>query len=78
MDGVFHATYVIARMHQTLNRLLQSGVLDAGQTELARKDLALHRKNFEAGDVVIHEGGRLTEIGRDAIESAREYMAACP
>ena len=76
MDGVFHATYVIARMHQTLNRLLKSAVLDADQAELAKGDLALHRKNFEAGDLVIHEGGRLTEIGRQAIESAREYMAA--
>lgn len=76
MDGVFHATYVIARMHQTLNRLLESAVLDADQAELAKRDLALHRKNFEAGDLVIHEGGRLTEIGRQAIKSAREYMAA--
>ena len=27
MDGIVHATYVIARMHQTLDRLLASGVL---------------------------------------------------
>jgi HEXXH motif-containing protein len=76
MDGVFHATYVIARMHQTLSRLLESAVLDADQAELAKRDLALHRKNFEAGDLVIHQGGRLTEVGHQAIESAREYMAA--
>ena len=25
MDGVFHATYVVARMHQTLTRLLEFG-----------------------------------------------------
>jgi hypothetical protein len=76
MDGVFHATYVIARMHQTLSRLMASGILDAEQNEMARKDLALHQKNFDAGDAVIREGGRLTEIGRDAIQSAREYMAS--
>jgi len=28
MDGVFHATYVVARMHQTLSRLLAVNVLD--------------------------------------------------
>ena len=28
MDGVFHATYVVARMHQTLTRLLEANVLD--------------------------------------------------
>jgi HEXXH motif-containing protein len=75
MDGVFHATYVVARMHQTLSRLLESGVLDAEQTELAIKDLAAHRKNFEAGDAVVREGARLTHVGRQAIEAARHYMA---
>ena len=27
MDGVVHATYVIARMHYTMERLLESGLL---------------------------------------------------
>lgn len=76
MDGVFHATYVVARMHQTLTRLLQAGVLDSQQTTAAENDLALHRKNFEAGDAVIRTGARLTNIGRQAIEAARQYMAS--
>jgi hypothetical protein len=75
MDGVFHATYVVARMHQTLSRLLASGVLDDGQIEFARADLAQHRRNFDVGDSVVREGGRLTAVGREAIEAAREYMA---
>lgn len=76
MDGVFHATYVVARMHQTLVRLLEAGVLDQEQTEAARKDLAIHRRNFEVGDAVVQEGARLTDVGRQAIEAAREYMAS--
>ena len=76
MDGVFHATYVVARMHQTLVRLLEAGVLDQEQAEAARKDLAIHRRNFEAGDAVVREGARLTDVGREAIEAAREYMAS--
>lgn len=76
MDGVFHATYVIARMHQTLSRLLETGVLHGRQVEAARTDLDLHRRNFEAGNQVVLEGARLTEVGRHAIEAAREYMAA--
>ena len=75
MDGVFHATYVIARMHQTLSRLLASGVLNEEQSKLAQNDLLLHRKNFAIGDSVIREGARLTSVGRDAIEAARAYMA---
>lgn len=76
MDGVFHATYVVARMHQTLTRLLQSGALTAEQTDLALKDLEAHRRNFAAGDQVVREGARLTPLGSEVIESARAYMAA--
>jgi HEXXH motif-containing protein len=76
MDGVFHATYVIARMHQTLGRLLDAGVLDAEAREAALADLETHRRNFAAGDQIIREGGRLTDIGEQAIAAARAHMAA--
>jgi hypothetical protein len=76
MDGVMHATYVVARMHQTLSRLLASGLLDEEQEAAARKDLVLHGRNFEAGDQTIREGARLTRTGRQAIEAARAYMAS--
>lgn len=76
MDGVFHATYVVARMHQTLTRLLASGVLDAAQTTAAQADIAAHARNFAIGDAVVREGARLTKVGREAIEAAREYMAS--
>ena len=76
MDGVFHATYVVARMHQTLIRLLASGVLNADQTAAAQADLAAHARNFAIGDAVVREGGRLTEVGRATIEAARDYMAS--
>lgn len=74
MDGVFHATYVIARMHQTLGHLLDSGVLDESQRAAALADLAAHRRNFDAGDQVIRESGRLTPLGAEVIASARAYM----
>ena len=75
MDGVFHATYVVARMHQTVSRLLQNGVIEETAMDGALADLAAHQRNFAAGDQVIREGARLTPIGADLIESARAYMA---
>ena len=77
MDGVFHATYVVARMHQTVSRLLDAGVIDAAAMDAALTDLAAHRRNFAAGDQVIREGGRLTPLGAEVIETARAYMAGC-
>ncbi|MEO7635006.1 MAG: HEXXH motif-containing putative peptide modification protein [Sphingomicrobium sp.] len=77
MDGVFHATYVVARMHQTVSRLLEAGVIDDESMPGALADLAAHRRNFAAGDQVIRDGGRLTPLGTEVIESARSYMAGC-
>ena len=76
MDGVVHATYVVARMHQTLSRLLEAGVVEEFERDAAIEDLAAHRRNFESGDQVIRNGGRLTSLGTEVIESARTYMAA--
>jgi HEXXH motif-containing protein len=76
MDGVVHATYVVARMHQTLSRLLESGAVDQGDIAAAQKDLVAHRRNFQSGDEVIRASARLTEVGRAAMEAARTYMAA--
>ena len=75
MDGVFHATYVVARMHQTVSRLLAAGVIGDDAMDGALADLAAHRRNFAAGDQVIRDGGRLTPLGTELIESARAYMA---
>lgn len=75
MDGVFHATYVVARMHQTVSRLLEAGVIDEAAMDAALTDQAAHRRNFAAGDQVIREGGRLTPLGAEVIETARAYMA---
>ena len=76
MDGVVHATYVTARMHQTVCRLLAADVLDAEQVEAAGKDVELHRRNFDSGDAVVKSGAKLTPLGREIMESARAYMAA--
>lgn len=76
MDGVFHATYVVARMHQTLSRLLEAGVVPESEMEAALADLKAHRRNFDAGDQVIRGSGKLTALGAEVIETARAYMAA--
>jgi HEXXH motif-containing protein len=76
MDGIVHATYVVARMHQTLERLVSADVLSESQTQAALADLDAHVRNFEAGDAVIRQSGRLTALGAEVIDSARAHMAA--
>jgi HEXXH motif-containing protein len=75
MDGIIHATYVVARMHQTMSRLLDSGLLDPEQAEAASEYLKSHEESFEGGDREIRQFAALTPIGTGVTEAARAYMA---
>lgn len=75
MDGVVHAAYVTARMHQTVERLLESGVLDDKQREAAESDLHIHQRNFASADEVVRSAALLTPVGQDAMAAARAQMA---
>jgi hypothetical protein len=75
MDGIFHATYVSARMHWTMSFLLDSGALDDDEVELARAARATDARNFADGDRVLREHAALSRHGAELIEGAREWMA---
>lgn len=75
MDGIYHATYVSARMHWAMSQLLCSPTLTA--EERTEVNLALQRdaENFDAGDEVVQRHGVLSQTGRAVIEEARRYMS---
>jgi hypothetical protein len=75
MDGIVHATYVTARMHRLVARLLQAGVLDGATTAEARASLTTHRRAFAEGIDVVDRHARLTERGHAVMAGARAYMA---
>lgn len=76
MDGIYHATFVSARMHWALDQLLKSGALDVAGRERALKANALNVSNFRSGHAVVEEHGRLTTLGRRLMEGASAYMAS--
>jgi HEXXH motif-containing protein len=71
MDGIVHATFVTARMHGTLARLLASGALDADQAEEARADMASHAAGLAAGLQEVERHALLTDLGRSVMDAAR-------
>lgn len=75
MDGIYHATFVSARMHLAMGRLLESGQLDDESHAATVAAMEADRRNFEAGDSVIREHAVLTPLGRELMEGARQYMA---
>ncbi|MEO6269956.1 MAG: HEXXH motif-containing putative peptide modification protein [Lautropia sp.] len=74
MDGIYHATFVSARMHWAMSRLLESGAADAHRAAIATAREA-DRRNFEAGESVVARHGQLTRLGREVMDGARRYMA---
>jgi HEXXH motif-containing protein len=76
MDGVYHATFVSARMHWTMSRVIDSGLLTAEELALAKISLAHDRRSFESGYETVARHGRLTETGRTAMDAAISYMRA--
>ncbi len=76
MDGIYHATFVTARMHRAVKGLIQSGILSAAQKEIAEKDLIDNARLFASGIETVDRFGKLTPLGKTVMQGAKAYMAA--
>jgi len=76
MDGIYHATFVTARMHRAVRQLLESGVLPTAMQKKAREELAENRRLFDKGIKVVREHGKLTSLGETLMLGAENYMAS--
>lgn len=74
MDGIFHATFVSARMAWAMEELAESGVLSDEERERALAAAAVDRENFAKGMGVVDAHGVLSETGRAVIEAARDWV----
>jgi len=76
MDGIYHATFVSARMHLAMSRLLASGALDPSAHAGLVAAIEANERNFRSGDEIVRAHADLTPLGRELIEGARSYMSA--
>lgn len=77
MDGIYHATFVSARMHWAMSRLIGSGLLDAAGCAEASRACDEDVENFWSGYDVVRSHGRLTSTGKAVMQSALCYMESC-
>ena len=73
MDGIYHATFVSARMHWAMSRLSLGAILCSEERERARAAADADLINFDAGYEVVAEHGRLTPLGRGLMSAAKAY-----
>ena len=76
MDGIYHATFVSARMALAMETLAESGVLTDEEREQALDAAAKDRENFASGDGVVREHGDLTDSGAQIMANARAWIEA--
>ncbi len=74
MDGIYHATFVSARMHWAMTRLARSDLLTDEERTVASQAAAADLRNFDAGHGVVAAHGRLTSTGRGLMAAAARYM----
>lgn len=76
MDGIYHATFVSARMAWAMEGLAASGLLSPVEREAALAAAATDRVNFAKGIAVIDTHGDLTPTGQEIIDNARDWVMA--
>lgn len=74
MDGIYHATYVSARMHWVLDQMIQSNTLSPDEAALATQKRAADQRNFFDGLQVVEAHGALTKTGAELMSAAKHYM----
>jgi hypothetical protein len=74
LDGIFHATYVSARMYYAHSHLIESGVLSKSEEAEARNALAASCTAFSDGFETLNNYASLTPLGRRVMDAARSYM----
>lgn len=74
MDGIYHATFVSARMHWAMAQLIRSGRLDDAACAAAESARLEDARNFWAGHEVVTRHGQLTRTGAQVMQEALGYM----
>jgi hypothetical protein len=74
MDGIYHATFVSARMHWAMSRLLGSDRLSPEEIALVAASREADRRSFWSGFETVRKHAKLSETGRELMASACDYM----
>ena len=78
MDGIYHATFVSARMHWAMSRLIESGLLDTRASDMAGQARLEDQRNFYDGYRTVAAHAQLSATGKQVIAGAKAYMdSAC-
>ena len=76
LEGIYHATFVSARMFRAMKQLAVSGILSAEDQQHAVTEAARDKKAFLDGAATLERHGDFTPTGRAILESAQHFVAS--
>jgi hypothetical protein len=76
LEGIFHATFVLARIVYGMEAMRSSGRLSSREQAVAAEIVETSRPRFFDGLATLRRHATLTARGRVALEDAETYMAA--
>ncbi len=74
LDGIAHATFVLARMTYCVEALLKSGLLAPAERDEAEEALVRNRRDYADGASVVQAHAILTDAGARMLDAAAAYM----
>ena len=74
LEGIYHATFVSARMYRSIKSILEHGSLTPELQTQARTDLEADARCFVQGCETIRRHGQLTPIGDLILQNVSRYM----
>jgi len=74
MDGIFHATFVSARMHYAIDEASKSSILNDEQRRECEKLKTASAKAFFDGYSTVAKEGSLSSTGKQVMQNAYNYM----
>jgi hypothetical protein len=78
LEGIYHATFVLARMHRALHHLLEAPGLAPGEKDKMVKELGREARAFNDGLATLRKHAHLTDCGAAILDGAAAYMEAAP
>lgn len=75
MEGLAHATYVLARMHHTISALRTTGELTADEEKEAGESLKYYASCYAEGLEVVQRHAHFDDVGARLFDGAVRYMA---
>jgi HEXXH motif-containing protein len=74
LDGIFHATFVTARVHHTLDTLLRRGALQGAEITQVEQSRAEYSAAFADGAATLEQHASFTDLGRSVFGGMRRAM----